>query len=135
LDETGVSMSHRIMTVGSAESTKSSFSGGSSAGAIPGWDGKKNSIGCAHAPVAFLLSRYAVPCLLIIHVRFRFIRIPGTSTMFWDLEQSCPIFLPTLWIYPHINCVRFPDYLELGRHKQVRAHAPGLPAAPPPLSR
>ncbi len=51
LDETGVSMSHRIMTVGSAESTKSSFSGGSSAGAIPGWDGKKNSIGCVQAPV------------------------------------------------------------------------------------
>ena len=45
--------------------------------------------------------------------------------MFWDLEQSCAIFLPHLWIYPHINCVRFPDYLELGRHKQV-------PAAPPP---
>jgi hypothetical protein len=44
LDASSISIGHRIMTEVSRDSSKSSCSG--SSGAIPGWDGKKNSIGC-----------------------------------------------------------------------------------------
>ena len=110
-------LAHRYMTdLSLSQSVATSVNG--SGGAIPGWDGKKNSLGW----VARTCSGGTAPH----HARHRFIRIPGTSSMFWDLERSCAIFLPTLWIYPHISCVRFPDYLELGRHKQVASPTPPL---------
>jgi hypothetical protein len=51
LDATGISMNHRMMTEDSTASRALSFNGGGSIGAIPGWDGKKNSIGCAQSCV------------------------------------------------------------------------------------
>ncbi len=51
LDLTGISIGHRLLPdssePGSSHSAASSVGG--SSGAIPGWDGKKNSLGCAHA--------------------------------------------------------------------------------------
>jgi hypothetical protein len=44
LDLTGISISHRYLTESASGSTKSSVSS-NAGGAIPGWDGKKNSIG------------------------------------------------------------------------------------------
>lgn len=45
LDLTGISLGHRFLTESVSGSTKSSLSS-NAGGAIPGYDGKKNSIGC-----------------------------------------------------------------------------------------
>ena len=53
LDLTGISIGHRLLPDSSVPSSLHSTvsSVGGSIGAIPGWDGKKNSLGCPQPPL------------------------------------------------------------------------------------